>query len=1079
MREGFKKLMMCFLALALVVGVTVSMDSKVSAATAADLILLDETGAIIGEAYTAVDIDAASPNFIGATFDAGKSASDVAIILAKDPMGCYIVGYICPNTAAGKKMVNVVLPYPNDALKDSYKGLYGTAIEGIGSDVEKTLTFTGFAGSTTLKSVVVPSTVGKIATGSFANCTALESVTFSNLDNTGIRLRAFGAGVFEGCTSFKSFTIPCPNTEDKKITYTNNKYNKNGLFVGSSVETVSFENGLTEIGDYALLNATKVKTVNYPDTVKLFGQQAFKGATSLTSFVVKDSVVNIGSSAFENCTALASVTLSEKLYEIGASAFKKTALPTVTIPGSVQNIGTDAFAIDALKSAVFTQTKSGADKRIVIPANSMSNAKNLNSVSWPDTVTEIGAKAFYGTTSLTSVAGLDKLKAIGANVFEKGGLSGAVKLDAIETIGNNAFSECKAVDAITFGNNLTELGGAIIKSTAVTEVVIPSSLQKCNGTPFSESWIMENGKLVSSLTKATFLGDVIPAKLFSGAKTLKQITLNSGVTEVGDEAFTNCYNYRDNIAFDKVTKFGKNAFKGCYSLNKAIDISNATYFNDSCFEYDYNVFKKDSNALKEIYKYKDENETLNQIVFVGSFDKATKYVGASAFKCCINMNFPVEFTTSEEPVVIGNKAFSGTKLTSIELKNLKSVGNYAFSYNSDAKDTQEEYKYIAYTPLSVKSIKITGGEKVTIGDYAFYGAENATEFDISKADITSIGKFAFYNIHEIPTLTLPANLQTLQGGAFGGWSIKEITIPKTVKNSSLVENTRTTLQHGPFTICKNLEDIKLEEGMSAIPGCLFYHVQNQEDATLNITIPSSVTSVATGSVATFGGNVVKNVNLVFNNNKKAEDIAKTIKTQFVDSNKDVAVDVQINNTPEATDQVPVVEFGWSIYNGKSYWFENSVKQGTYSDPQGVLGDGTIRGREIYDPTSDGWYWLDSCYEGAKAVSKEVWMPYIYQGNDNWGDEEIAMNAANSGDMAAQVTKAIKEKSGKWVRYDANGKMYKGWYTVKGADIALYPDQAGNTYYYDEMTGLMAKGIVNIGGKTYEFDSITGALISER
>lgn len=168
--------------------------------------------------------------------------------------------------------------------------------------------------------------------------------------------------------------------------------------------------------------------------------------------------------------------------------------------------------------------------------------------------------------------------------------------------------------------------------------------------------------------------------------------------------------------------------------------------------------------------------------------------------------------------------------------------------------------------------------------------------------------------------------------------------------------------------------------------------------------------------------------------------------------------------------------GWVFKNNTSYWYEGGLRQGTYDDANGVVGDGTIRGREIYDPLSNGWYWLDACYDGAKAVNKEVWMPYIYQGNDAWSDNEIAMNAANSGDMANQVIKSIKERTGKWVRYDADGKMYKGWYTVEGSDAALYPSQVGNTYYYDPMTGLMAKGKVTIGGKTYNFDEVSGALI---
>ncbi len=171
---------------------------------------------------------------------------------------------------------------------------------------------------------------------------------------------------------------------------------------------------------------------------------------------------------------------------------------------------------------------------------------------------------------------------------------------------------------------------------------------------------------------------------------------------------------------------------------------------------------------------------------------------------------------------------------------------------------------------------------------------------------------------------------------------------------------------------------------------------------------------------------------------------------------------------------------------KQYWYENDIRQGTYDDPKGVLGDDDkVRGREIYDPVSGGWYWLDSVYNGAKAVSKEVWMPYIYQGEDIWSEEEIIANAINSGDMAEQIKDAIHNhgnresgKWGKWVRYDSNGAMIKGWYIVTGNDENIYPDQKGNIYYYDHMTGLMAKGNVVIDNVQYHFNEVTGVLDSD-
>ena len=170
------------------------------------------------------------------------------------------------------------------------------------------------------------------------------------------------------------------------------------------------------------------------------------------------------------------------------------------------------------------------------------------------------------------------------------------------------------------------------------------------------------------------------------------------------------------------------------------------------------------------------------------------------------------------------------------------------------------------------------------------------------------------------------------------------------------------------------------------------------------------------------------------------------------------------------------DYTWQVEDGTAYWYENGVKQGTYDDTKGVIGDGTIRGREIYDPESDGWYWLDACYDGAKACNKEVWIPYVYQNEDNWDDAEIKANAEASGNMAAQVETTIREGNGKWVRYDENGKMYKGWYKVDGDQADIYPDQEGNVYYYDKVTGLMAKGEVVIDGMEWEFDNQTGVLI---
>lgn len=154
------------------------------------------------------------------------------------------------------------------------------------------------------------------------------------------------------------------------------------------------------------------------------------------------------------------------------------------------------------------------------------------------------------------------------------------------------------------------------------------------------------------------------------------------------------------------------------------------------------------------------------------------------------------------------------------------------------------------------------------------------------------------------------------------------------------------------------------------------------------------------------------------------------------TNTSVETEVEEDNTAEAGNYY----WRYDQYTGAAFWYENGVKQGTYSDPQGVMGDGVVRGREIYDPDSHAWYWLDAVYDGAKAVNKEVWMPYIYK------------------------TETPGSTNGKWVRYDESGRMITGWY-----------NNSNGRYYYDPTTGAMSKGLTTIGGKKYYFDDSTGVM----
>lgn len=126
--------------------------------------------------------------------------------------------------------------------------------------------------------------------------------------------------------------------------------------------------------------------------------------------------------------------------------------------------------------------------------------------------------------------------------------------------------------------------------------------------------------------------------------------------------------------------------------------------------------------------------------------------------------------------------------------------------------------------------------------------------------------------------------------------------------------------------------------------------------------------------------------------------------------------------------------GWVNENGIAYWYEDGEKQGL-----------TGRGKEIYDPESNAWYWLDSVLDGAVAKSKDVYQESFA---GFWGDIENTDGSRN----------------GKWVRYDENGRMIKGWQETENGK-----------YYFDLTYGTMAKGYATVDGTEYYFNPATGVL----
>ena len=195
-----------------------------------------------------------------------------------------------------------------------------------GSKLE-TLEESAFYRCLALSAAGLPNTVSKIGDRAFEECTALRDLTL------GTGLKSVGSGAFSNCKSIAALSLP------------------NGLVsIGESAfsgcegfESLSVPDSVTQIGMYAFRGCRGLKTLVFPKNLQQVERGLFMDCAALHSVTFPAGVQDLGESTFWCCASLTSVSIPDTATVVRPGVFAYTGITEITVPQSVETIGTGAF----------------------------------------------------------------------------------------------------------------------------------------------------------------------------------------------------------------------------------------------------------------------------------------------------------------------------------------------------------------------------------------------------------------------------------------------------------------------------------------------------------------------------------------------------------------------------------------------------------------------------------------------------------------------------------------------------------------------------------------------------------------
>ena len=687
-----------------------------------------------------------------------------------------------------------------------------------------------------IKNVSLPNGMTSIAFSSFYECINLRSITIPN-SVTNI----YTNNPFNFCPSLISIEVMSGNTtyDSREGCNAIIETATNTLIIGCQNTTIP--QSVTSIGNYAFEGCSNLNSINIHKNILSIGIHSFGNCYAVTSMIVEDgnavydsregcnaiietatntlitgcqttvipsTITTIGDYAFSNRTSNNPIVIPNGVTTINEGAFWCCRFESITIPESVTSIGDYAFylcssltsvTIEAttpptLGDAVFTSSPTCYIPVGTLAAYQASDwASQVGSFVEQEEVILTCVEAVEMCTSTTPTSEAYTIRGyVTQIVYEYSSSYNDVtfwiadEIDGGQVLYVYRAHPISTIDQAVKVGDYIEIVGSLQLYNNIPEVAPSGSYTILNAAAGNLCganlyWEYDGGTLTIKGEGAMYDYTRSSAPWNSYLENITAITLPSGITTIGNYAFSDMTNLSKISLPSSLLSIGKNAFYHCASLSSITIPANVDTIVPFAFAGCSALTSIRVNAKNTTY---DSRNSCNAVIHTAT---NTLAVG------CQNTVIPADV------VKIGDAAFERATFSYIEIPN-----------------TVTE-----------------------IAQYAFYGCEYLTTIDLPD-NLTTLGYAAFRYCYALNEVVIPSTVTQVEGSTFSGCtSLTSIVVESGNTKYDSRNSCNAIIETATNTLIAGCQNTVIPNNVTSIGSQAFY----QCSSLTSITIPNNVTSI--------------------------------------------------------------------------------------------------------------------------------------------------------------------------------------------------------------------------------------------